>query len=320
MDGTPYWGKDTFSQIRDLGIRKPTKVKPQHFKATDMYSLFHHLATEGYLFILEEKFCSWCWDIRFNYRDREIFIPYYAYEQFFRDTRKPDLENPYLDILDRTEDKSYIGVRYKFEMRTRTLDDRRINFRTKFVSVYHPQKDEYFLIDISELPYLTKAIFSMEDLLQRHTNMKYIIPEFDSNSRWESYLKINRRKHNREKALRKQHNLPVYSDLYTNIDYQDIRMFPTHTFSEEYQQVTSQDDFKIRMYEFEAFLYCIFASNANPIEDEYLQLFNSLGVKNRFISIGSPNPHPLILKYYYTDKQTKFKKLSYERYKEWTQS
>lgn len=317
MKGTPYFGEKTAQQLEVLRLRKPESLTPTTFKGvTDIYTLFRYLACEGYLFVIEDEtgfYTSWAWDIRFNYRDREIFIPYYTYETFLHKALERDLSNPYLTIVNGGDSGAYIEVKHSFKMGKLIIDDRKTGYRVPSVTVYNPQTEDYYKILLIDLQYFSLPNFSITDLLSRHTNYKYNLMQFDDLSKADCYLdpKV---KFSRERSIRNSKGYPTYVKPFLDINYQDIRTYNVGAFSEEATLVISSDPYHLRVYDFEAYLYCIFAQGVEPIESEYLDIWNSLGVSKRFITLGGK--HPLTLKYYYTDKPQKFKKLTYERFKQ----
>lgn len=317
MKGLPHFGVETLATINSLQERQPKVIDPLMLNGvTDLHTLFRYLMKNEYLFIIEHPnthrlFTSWCWDIRFNYRDREVFIPYYSYETFLHQAIERDLSNPYLTISKADNKKKHIAVRHNFEMNKLIIDNEKEGYRHKNVCVYQPSTDSYLQIDIQSLPYLSENTFSVYELLRRHTNYKFMLSEFDLTSKDHHYLDFNSKK-SREKRIRERQGFKTYSNNYINLNYQDIRTYVVNPFSDEARQMTTDEDYVTRVYDFESYLYCLFAQHAEPLELEFKQLWSSLGVTKRFITLG--DTYPLTLKYYYTDKQHTFKKLTYERF------
>lgn len=318
MKGVPYFGEETYRKLEALQDRQPEEINPLKLRGvTDIHTLFRHLLKNEYLFIINHpntnrQFASWCWDIRFNYRDREIFIPYYSYNTFLHKAIERDLSNTYLNIYTLEDNKKYISVRYAFEMNKFVVDNRKECYRTESIRVYHPTTDNYYQLNISNLPYYAESIFSVHELLRRHTNYKFLLSEFDLTSKEHQYLDFNYKK-SREKSIRTKEGFKTYSDNFTDLNYQDIRTYVVSPFSDEANEMTTDDDYVTRVYDFESYLYCLFAQQSEPYEPEFKQLWLDLGSKKRFITLGET--YPLTLKYYYTDKHHNFKKLTYERFK-----
>ena len=317
MKGLPYFGDDTVAQLTSLQDREPKVINPQDLEGvTDLHTLFRHLLKNEYLFIIEHPstqrlFATWCWDIRFNYRDREVFIPYYSYKTFLHKAIERDLTNPHLIITTLEDNKKYIAVRYFYTMNKLIIDNRKEGYKRQNICVYQPSTDTYLQIDIEKLPYLLHNVFSVSDLLNRHTNYKFQLSEFDVTSKDAYYTSINK-KNNREKSIRSKEGFSTYSDDFMGINYQDIRTFVINPFSDEAQQMTSDEDYVTRVYDFESYLYCLFAQQAEPSDEHHKKLWVELGTKKRFITLGET--YPLTLKYYYTDKPHTFKRLTYERF------
>lgn len=318
MKGIPYQGVELTASVNSLPDRQPDIIDPLELRGvTDIHTLFRYLMQNEYLFIIEHPnthrlFASWCWDIRFNYRDREIFIPYYSYKTFFHRAIERDLSNPYLTISTLEDEKKYILVRHDYELNKLILDDRKSKYRRNNITVYHPSTDSYVQLALTDLPYLSESLFSVPELLRRHTNYKFLLSEFDITSKTPYYYDFNSKK-SREKRILLKEGYSIYADSFMDLNYQDIRTFVVSPFSEEANQMTSDDDYVTRVYDFESYLYCLFAQEAQPYELEHKQAWADLGTKKRFVTLGET--YPLTLKYYYTDRPHTFRKLTYERFR-----
>jgi hypothetical protein len=293
VNGTPYWGNECFSELRGLSeietcplsiskINELCNSKGLTVHVSDMYSLFLSLAHLDFLFVIEANgtWVSWCRDVRFNYRDKFVFIPYYRYKTEQYELKHHFKDMSHIDLVD----SDVANVRYDFEMDSITLDDRRIGFRADSVVLYNPESKVKYRLSIKEVPYFSPSEFSMEDLFTRYLTSAYIASDLHD-FYWHKYSRIdNKFKNNREHLLRRKMGLKAYAHKYTEL-----------------------------IYQFEAYLYCIFAVGVSPIEVEYKNQFDKLGNSLRFISYCK-NDKCLVIKHYYKDNVTMRVK-SYERYR-----
>jgi hypothetical protein len=325
MYGTPYWGKETFQEVRDikelptndLTIDKITdlcKSKGLVVNIEDTYSLFFALSKLDLLFITENKntYVTWCRDIRFNYRDRNIYIPYFEYETEQRTFKRTLLENAFLDM----PNPKTLNIRHNFKLSSTKVNDRKDSTNIDSLLLYdHINKIKYHL-PYPSLPYLIQPDFSLADLAERYLNSAYIESEVVEDTDWKKYLKVGTKgKKSKEHKIRLKAGLKLYANQYTDMTYTDVRKY---TFEElnngSHLRLDDTKPFWERVFEFEAYLYCIFAQGIKVQEQEYQSDFVLLGVSKRHLTYDK-STKPLILKHYYTDKTMQTRRKSFERYK-----
>lgn len=343
MKGSPCWGKNTYQDILKIDLNRAINLSLDTFntlliknniddiEVKDIYTLFLALHRLNMLFVIKDKdtldserselFLSWCSDISFNYRDRKIVIPYYSFSRVECNTKFDYSETDYIDSIG----KNKISLKYAFKLNLLTVDDRETGERLDNLYVYDYESKLVYLINLSGLPYLSSETFSMEDLYNRYINSAYIVSDLVmEKEKWKYYSIENPKGRyiNIEHKQRSNRGLPHYFDKYNvNYKYRDVRHY---NFEElmGYFLVDDESDFSLRLYLFEAYLYCIFAQKLEVLEDDYKTGFNALFESNSYrkrflkVSYHDKGRYPLILKDYYCDRVNYgHRRKTYERYK-----
>jgi hypothetical protein len=322
LNGTPYWGNESFSDIRSLDRLQTKPISTSEITdlcnskgisvaVTDMYSLFLALAHLDFLFVIEDEgtLVTWCRDVRFNYRDRFIFVPYYKYE-----TAEYILSNHFKDMskIDLIEE-DIANVRHNFELCSFILDDRRTGSRVDSIMLYDYENKVKYTLSIKDVPYFSGSEFSLLDLYDRYINSAYMASDL-RDFYWEKYTRIdNKYKNNREHILRKRLELKAYSENYKEIAYTDVRQYTYEELKESSLVPDNEISYWLRILEFEAYLYCVFAAGVTVSEEYYKGEFDMLGKTLRFLPC-SKNGKCLVLKHYYKD-DIRMRVKSYERYR-----
>lgn len=331
MYGIPFLGDGHYEKTSRLAnnlVKQPLSLNSLREKAVesgvtepvDLYSLFLCLAELDWLFLIEKDVASdfsfdryrlsWCTDIRFNYRDKEIFIPYYDYdtETYTGDKRYKDESK-----LNRISDDT-IMVNYFFRFRRQILDDRKTGFRSDSILVVNPATLVLYDISIKDLPYLTSPEFSFSTLYDRYLDSAYVESDLDAEN-WKRYIRNdNKFKNNREHLLRNHLDLPLYGEGYKDYTYVDVRMYTWEELTGSLMYDDENRPYWRRKLLFESYLYCGMAGDHTPVEAEYGKDYQRLGVDLRTLTINKGNK-PLILKYYYKNNFSMRRK-TFERYKE----
>lgn len=324
MNGTPYWGKQTFQDIRDINdlphteltldkIKDLSKSSGLSYDIKDTYTLFLALANLDFLFIIEGEtlFTTWCRDIRFNYRDKKVFIPYYSYKVEDLEFSREVAENDFLD----TTDNKNIKIRHEFKLESILLEDRNTGIVKTQIDLYDYINKIKYKLNIPKLPYLSTETFSLADLSNRYIESAYIKVDNTDSDDWKKYLKVDTRgSKKKEHKIRLKEGLNLYAEGYNDLTYNDVRHYEYSELHEGSRMVADEiKPYWLRMYEFEAYLYCIFAQELEVEEKEYKEPFAKLGVSERFLTY-TENKKPLVLKHYYKNEIT-LRRKSYERYR-----
>lgn len=377
MKGIPYWGKETHKDIENLNDLPLEKLSLSEFYArykevlikADLFSdfnhkninspsnlsLYHFTLAVGLLnlvYVIQDRdnpqmyYTSWGKDVRFNYRDRYAFIPYYTYNEIYIETQRKLEDSPYLNIDNETKE---LKLKYDFSLEKFIIHDRLEDFSVKSLTVYDIKKHALIEVDIDTIPLLPNEIkeFSLVDLNKRYQNSAFIYYSYFEAEKHEakkkdveleeqgvkgySYILVKDSPISKESRIRKEQDVPTYkNDSYKPIAFQDMRGYKFNEMYSDFDifSFTEQEDalfsspFWYRRHIFEAYLYCIFAQNLKPIEVEYQEQFNQLGVTETSVTFNLARK-PLVLKHYYTDKdkdpsiirpRNKFRRKTFEHY------
>lgn len=316
LKGIPYWGESTFEDMRTLA-RKFEEVQIEDYvSASDMFTLFHELGSKNYVFILREKdgtFFSWCKDIRFDYRDKVVYIPYYTYSEKSVKTSK---EYKHLDRIGDT-----INVHYGFQARLMPVYVPTLNYKIAELYVANIEELAIFRVQISE-NYLEDSP-SIDQLYRAYLNASYFDEEWSQIDFKNNYHWIGAEKGlNMEYAVRASQHLPVWA-LKDNreatpqckkfLNCCDIRLYDLQTIQTMFDfDLHTELQYWERRYLFDAYLLFSVMSGKAWRELEFNERWKQLGTKYEFIKYGSSD-FPLYLKHYYK-LDDKFNRRSYEKY------
>lgn len=318
MHGIPYWGETTFEDMRKLENTPAFASVPEDLQGcTDLFSLFHTLAKNGYLLKIGD-FYTWCQDIKFNYRDKVIFAPYYTYSTFPIDTK---LRHKHLDLLD--AERGVTLLHYAFQLRLHCLLCPALGYKNMRLTVCKPPTLELYTFDVSEYPLIEKDL-SIKELYDAYLDASYYDEAWDLVDYTNKYHWI-RREHglNKEYQLRATRDLPVYAvnNMYATeacqriYNYRDIVVNDLNTIRALFNFNLNMDLlYWERRYNFEAYLLLSMLAEKEFVETEFNKKFKLLGKSERWLEYDGYNcGFPLYLKHYYTVKDT-MSKLSYEKY------
>lgn len=316
IKGIPYWGSETFNEMRKLSEVSDLEEKSIEDLGVDsIYTLFYELAKRNLIIRIKEDdkyFYSYVRDICFNYRDRVILIPYWSYLELVREINS-NYDTVHLDMLD----DNLVNIRHSFKLMYKIIDNRQLKVREKYIEVYDTTLKELYKIRLDNLPYITNDYFSIKDLHERYLNSAYYLVDYEDYNFNNRYHKIDREQgYNTEYKIRQKFNLKHFVAgicKYDLLNYMDFRHYKyQELISILPQNLKDRKGYWERKYLFEAYLYCIFAEGLEVLEEEYRDRFRLLGNKDRILKYEEKGI-PMILKYYYKDNITLSKK-SYEGY------
>lgn len=332
LKGTPYWGNSTFSDLTGLVSRKPVEIdknklsdicnkKGVNICVKDLYTAFLAIV-ELNLIILVDKdkgFCSWGRDVRFNYRDKYIFLPYYSFDREEIERKAKVKDTKYLDMVN----EKTVSIKYNFKLETLVIDNRESNYRLDSLLLYDLDTRDFYNLVISDLSYLEQDFFDVEDLYSRYINSSFIVTDLVSTNRKWSYNTISSSKQEfktNESKMRSYYKLGRYIEGVKpkELKYMDVRAYPFEEIMGDFI-VDDEIAFDLRRYYFEAYLYCIFADKIACSDTRFNKELNALRKNKRYIRYG--RKYPLILKYYYYsagdlfESGKKIRKKTYERFR-----
>lgn len=295
LEGIPYFGDNTLDiekQIKEAEICH-TKVYD------DMWELIQNEATENKVVVIADD--SNCWlsylrDIRFNYRDKLVFIPYFTYDIHSVDRGR--IKSNYKGHIVLNEDTIDIRYNYKFNI----LD---INEMNKIITLYDLDTNKKYNVTFKK--WLDKQEFDIEYLYNLYLNSCIDEEDYRLVKHTEGYHLINKKINgvkNKEKELREAYGLSHrdYSGVDMSIlNYRDVRNYT----SDQYIAIKGIPLLDIsywkRILDFECLIFCILIDNIKPagkIRDDW----DKLGKTRRIIKYGKDIK--LIIKDYWVSNKS----------------
>lgn len=288
--GIPYFGKEEIEFI-DVGTRE--------FES--LYDIIEEYAYRKVAVEIDGKWFTWLKDICFNYRDRELYLPYYKYDIAVTDKKYGFRKDYHILKVD-----GKVALRYNFELQLYKIDD-----SIKELVLLDIENKER--IRVSWDKYISSNALDINKLYKLYLNSCYkdfgdIALEHDG-----GYHYIDRSVaefKNMEHKLRNEFGLTEYSKNSIKLDdYRDVREY---SYNEIIRLKGLQDSFeiyKLRRLRFESYLYCCMRDNLNP---DGIPDWSKLGKGLDYIKYGKGIK--LIIKAYWLNEFTLFsKKRSWSR-------
>lgn len=355
MKGLAYWGEKTFQELEGLENKESAEITVADFllnhqedsRIMDVFkdgldndislaTLLQVIGVLDYVYLMPTEqgvlTATWGRDIRVNYRDRYIFVPYYDFEEYelYREKMKSDYK-----YIHHNRDLRELYIKYNYELKKYILDDRTTNYRRKSIRIYSPKNKTSYLINIDNLVYFNfeEDSFTYGNLGERILYASYInTGSFDLFSEQEGkslytdkltkaqYMRINKSSKTTEGVIRNNIGLPLYKEgTYLDIDYRDYRLYPFDKLFPNYgifstlecEQNKLSSPYWYRRYRYEMYVYSIFGEEVSPTTSR--ESFNKLGKSIRHISYKHKGVTG-VLNYYYSGKETKLRRRTYDRY------
>ena len=272
--GVPYFGEDTF-EIED---KIKSKSISNNKKYNSLYDMIQSEKSDTKIVVIVDssgnEWYTYLRDIRFNYRDGEVYIPYYTY----------DIET----VEDVKVDKKNIGhvrqignnakVRHSYLLHKLVLDlDSKLtlydleNNDKYIVSFDRYYSDRYFDIDRLYELYLDSIVKDEDYILLDHVEGYHLID------------KSIRGVINYERKIRIENDLPDYSfsNINLDIDYRDVRNISSAEYNIKIGFRPIEKNYWERILDFESYIYCVLKSGVTPGEkfkEEWSRLRGKVGI------------------------------------------
>lgn len=288
LDGIPFFGKEHNSIYAELIKSEATRLV--HYNT--MYEMIVSELPNNPVVVIDNTWCSWLKDAKFNYRDRAAYIPYYTYQLCDMTVAKNHSDNKGHLLLDTAT--STLSLRHTYKLEKLDLDIKQeltlfnVETREKYSVVvanwYEPTFDEYDLY----IKYLSSAYYDFDDLLEKHQGGYHYI-----NRQFKGF-------NNLEWQKRKQFGLPHFAEDNLKLyDFRDVRQYR----KEELFGNTVRETiipYKIRRLQFDCLLYCIIKQESVPHDVDLAKRYAKLKSQPCILSYrpyyGAP---PLIYKSYW---------------------
>lgn len=307
--GIPYFGEDT-EKVWDTAL-KTGKSKKKAYKS--LMEFIREEATENKLVIIDGEYLTYLRDIRFNYRDKEILIPYYSYQTFPIDKTRRKRDGHLL-----LDERNNVILRYNYELRKKVIsrgDGREDKEEDWILQLYDINSEEH-IETVIQHKFYGDDTFSMEELYNRYINACYMQEDYYLNSHVEGYHVITKNIRgitNKERVLRKEFGLEDYKNGTEKVElnYRDVRQYREEDIEVKMGLVENKDNYWKRILDFESMLYCIMREEVEPKETELLQEWRKLGVSKDIYKYG--DDIKLIFKSYWRNNYRPIKLRSWSR-------
>ena len=272
---------------------------------TDLYSFVLDHIENDMVFVINDYIYSWVSDIKFNYRDKECFIPYYDFELYEESQRQND-NNGHLIVKN---NKRY--VRYNFDFKRLFVE------LNKDYVVYSTSQGKKFKIFFTGF---YTGIFSVKNLYSLYLNACYNDDNYMVLKHESGYHYINKKTDsykNLENIKRKKYFLPTYKSEKSFKDYRDVREYSYLEVVEKIGLFSNEEIYKIRRLRFESYLYCNLREENTPLD---LDNWKKLGVEYDYIKYYDNKVLPLFIKSYWLNDdliKKDVKQKTYMRVKRW---
>lgn len=238
LEGIPYLVNEKVELYKSL---KP--IKQLNISVFDFIEQYAYKPT----LVRIQGYFTWLHDIRFNYRDKVIEIPYYSYDEFFTDKiPSREIHRNHLDI--RPEG---LYVKYNFKKQV-------INFDLKSsLTIIDTESEQAYLVCFTSW---FNGNLKITELYKRWLNSSFLDPENSDVNHLGGYHYISystSQLRNNEKFQRKEYNLPDYHlDSMQLEDYRDIRLYKKEYLDLEGIEYEYTENYTYRRLRFESMLYC----------------------------------------------------------------
>ena len=288
--GIPYFGED--NQIIYDKILSSDAPITNNLSNQSLYEFINNYIEDEVVVIINNKWLTWLKDIKFNYRDKKCYIPYFEYETHniselgYRGTNKGHL------LLQ--GDTLYVRHRYLYKELDINIDE------TEYL-MYNLSTREKFTISFNK--WIEETEFDIEKLYQLYLDSCYLEDDFLVNKHNGGYHLIDKEIkgfRNKERLIRRDLGLYDFNfDTKIPKDYRDVRNF-------KYEEVVQLVGFRnttdlnhIRRIRFESYLYCILRSHINSNNESFNKQLSQLGKTKTVIKYG--DSIKLIFKDYWLD-------------------
>ena len=290
LRGIPFF--DNYNTNEIYNKIKHTDKSEYKLVEGSLYKLVTDEYRDNFIVVID-NYLTWLKDIKFNYRDKECYIPYYTFKLYESSVQAniQDFEHIYED----EEGKTFI--RYDYELHHRNVDVDNLLF------IYDLENDRFFAYHITS--WIDDTEIDLKKLHDLYVGSCYKPTVIDNYYSGYHYIDLNvKGMKNTERRLRKVYYLSDYSYNHNDDkDYRDVREYRFEEVLGKTEDVFTTNPYWIRRLEFESYLYCCLRKG--------LTQGINLEKSNEYTKIGKNIP--LIIKGYWlngidksTDKEWKY--------------
>lgn len=287
VNGIPFFGEEQNNIVK--------KIKESKISKEISIGLYEFIQQFGYentaVYIIDNQYFSWVNDTKFNYRDKEVYIPYFTYK-LYSTGKKRRSDNKGHIIRDKD---NYFSIRYEYKVCKKV-----IGLGTE-VEIYDFSTESRIKVIFTD--WIKDSDFSIERLYNLYLVSCYREDDFYLNKHLGGYHYIDKtveKFSNVERNLRREYNLLDFAE--DNVffkGYRDVREFKFEEVFSKESILSQSETYKIRRLNFESYLYCILRKHLEPIEIDFKKEWLSLTRGKNYIKYG--NKIKLIIKNYWLD-------------------
>lgn len=248
IKGIPYFGENTQEIYKSI-IEK--NKKDAQIKTYDsLYDIITENIDKKIIVIIDNKWLSWLNDIKFNYKEDELYIPYFEYELF--ETDKDNFRGNNKGHLININGTLYLRYNYFFKKYSINIDN---------LSLYCVDIDtmQYYILKTNK--WILDDKLCMDKLYKLYSQACFKSDDFILNKHSGGYHYINsstKQYKNKEKHYRIEYNLLNYINYREEDfnDYRDVREYKYEQVVTELGMIDTGRLYRERRLLFESYLYC----------------------------------------------------------------
>lgn len=286
--GIPYFGPYHNSIVEEIN----SACVSETISYNTMYEMIQAEATKRTVVIIDNKWFSWLWDARFNYREGKAELPYYEYQTTDIQVSKNHSDNKGHLLLNIDTYTWSVRHSYNLKMLELQLNKEITLYDVELHKKYKVIADKWYFdtFDITALyiSYLSSAYYDFDELLEKHIGgYHYITRQFKgfNNLEWKK---------------RKELELPNFVENQPTLyDFRDVRQYRR----EELFGGAVMDTiipYKFRRLAFDCLLYCIIKQGSKTTDRDFNHRYNQLSKKDCILCYRPNHDAPaLIFKSYW---------------------
>lgn len=290
IQGIPYFGENNNELWKTIIY---ADINCTRFYKS-VYNFINEHINKKVVAIIEDKYITWLNDIKFNYRDKQLYIPYYSFKEKQIPNKVYKTDNK--GHMQLSEDFKQVILRYEYNYEKLII--RLNNFR---LILFDLDTKEKYYAELSEYNWYNSDEFNIEELYQLYIDSCYEEDDFLINKHQGGYHFISKNIpnfENKERKLRELYDLCDYSAYnIVDKDYRDVRQYKYEEVIQKEGIRNTLDLYKIRRLKFESTLFCILRQHIKSNDTEFNMELDKLYAGKQIIKYG--NNIKLIFKNYW---------------------
>lgn len=288
IQGIPFFGE----QHNELAKLILNARATSHIDYLTVFDMIKAEAFKHTVVIIDNKWFTWLHDIRFNYRDDIVELPYFTYEIYETEMRQNQTDNKGHLILDKENKTVLLRHNYNLQMLSITPDTELTLVDLSDLSKYTVKASKWYysIFDINDLyiKYINSAYYDFDELLEKHIGgYHYITRQF------KGFV-------NAEHKKRNMLELNSYKEkMIIPEDYRDVRQYRRQElFGDTF--IETVIPYKFRRLLFDSMLCCIIKQHSVTTDPVFNFRYSRLSKEQCILSYTPDNCSvPLIFKSYW---------------------